>query len=104
MANWGPEDPCTVTTKDIVNGIMDGNPASDNLEAVRVAEDFFYSSCPSVHQLGLIDAASLAMADGTAVVSYESTFGMHFLSCGRFCPCHDNCSTTILCPMLNGDW
>lgn len=27
-----PEDLCTVTTKDIVHDIIDGKPASDNLE------------------------------------------------------------------------
>ena len=87
-----PEDPSTVTTRDIVNDIMDGKPASDNPEAALQKIFSILAVLPSV-RLGLVDANNLTMSgDGTAVVSHASPFGRHLPSCSHSCPYRSGCA------------
>ena len=70
-----PKDSCTTTTKEIVNDIMDGKPASDNPEAALQKIFSILAVFPSI-KAGLIDTANLTMSgDGTAVISHSSPFG-----------------------------
>ena len=72
-----PQDPCTVTTRDIVDNITHGIPASDNPEAALQMIFSILAVPPSV-QLGLIDSENLTLSgDGTAVVSHSSPYGRH---------------------------
>lgn len=87
-----PEAPSTVTTRDIVNGIMDGRPASDNPEAALQKIFSILAVLPSV-RLGLIGTDSLTLSgDGTAVVSHASPFGRHLPSCSHSCPYRSGCA------------
>lgn len=87
-----PEDPCTVTTRDIVHDIMSGKPASDNPEDALQKIFSILAILPSI-RFGLIDTANLTLSgDGTAVVSHASPFGRHLTSCSRTCPYRDGCS------------
>ena len=99
-----PEDPCTVTTRDIVNDIMDGKPASDNPEAALQKIFSILALFPSI-RLGLIDTDSLTLSgDGTAVVSHASPFGKHLPSCSRSCPYRNDCSRHYSDPDAEWGW
>lgn len=79
-----------VSTKDIVNTIRNGLPASDNPEAALQEIFFFLAVLPSI-QPGLINAGNLTMSgDGTAVVSHASPYGKHLSSCVPSCPYRDD--------------
>ncbi len=99
-----PEDPCTVTTRDIVDGITNGKPASDNPEAALQKIFSILAVLPSV-QLGLIDTDDLTVSgDGTAVVSHASPFGRHLPSCPRSCPYRRDCSRHYSDPDAEWGW
>lgn len=99
-----PEDPCTVTTRDIVHDIMSGKPASDNPEGVLQKIFFILAVLPSI-RFGLIDTADLTLSgDGTAVVSHASPFGRHLTSCSRSCPYRDGCFRHYSDPDAEWGW
>ena len=66
-----PEDPSTVTTRDIVNDIMDGKPASDNPEAALQKIFSILAVLPSV-RLGLVDANNLTTVSYTHLRAHET--------------------------------
>ena len=99
-----PEDPCTTTTREIVNDIMDGKPASDNPEAALQKIFSILAVLPSIN-LGLIDADNLTLSgDGTAVISHASPFGRHLPSCSCFCPYRNSCSCHYSDPDAEWGW
>ena len=99
-----PEDTCTVTTRDIVQDIMDGKPASDNPEAALQKIFSILAVLPSI-QLGLVDAAGLTLSgDGTAVISHASPFGRRLSSCSRSCPFRKKCSRHYSDPDAEWGW
>lgn len=99
-----PEDPCTVTSKDIVNDILDGKPAADNPEAALQKIFSILAVLPSV-RLGLIDTQNLTLSgDGTAVVSHSSPYGRHLSSCVRDCPYRDGCGRHYSDPDASWGW
>ena len=99
-----PEDPSTVTTKDIVNDILDGKPASDNPEEALQKIFSVIAVLPSV-QLGLIDPASLTLSgDGTPVVSHSSPFCRHLSSCRQSCPYRSGCPRHYSDPDAEWGW
>ena len=99
-----PEDTCTTTTRDIVNDIMSGKPASDNPEAVLQKIFSILAVFPSL-RLGLLDAAHLTVSgDGTAVVSHSSSYGKHLTSCGPSCPYRSSCGRHYSDPDAGWGW
>lgn len=99
-----PEDTCTTTTKEIVNDILKGRPASDNPEAVLQTIFFIIAVLPSI-QAGLIPADSLTLSgDGTAVVSHASPFGRHLPSCSHSCQFRATCSRHYSDPDAEWGW
>ncbi len=99
-----PEHPCTVTTRDIVDNITNGIPASDNPEAALQKIFSLLAVLPSV-RLGLVDAAGLTISgDGTAVVSHASPFGRHLSSCPRSCPYRRGCPRHYSDPDAEWGW
>lgn len=99
-----PEDPSTATTRDIVDDITNGNPASGNPEAALQKIFSILAVFPSV-RLGLVDAANLTLSgDGTAVVSHASPSGRHLSSCSRSCPYRNNCSRHYSDPDAEWGW
>lgn len=99
-----PEDPCTVTARDIVNDILAGKPAADNPEAALQKIFSILAVLPSV-RLGLIDPQDLTLSgDGTAVASHSSPFGRHLPSCGKDCPYRDGCGRHYSDPDAAWGW
>ncbi len=99
-----PEDPSTVTTRDIVNDILAGKPAFENPEAVLQRILYIPAVFPSIRP-GLVNAAKLTMSgDGTAVVSYSSPFGRHPPFCSRSCPYRSGCSRHYSDPDAEWGW
>ncbi len=99
-----PQDPCTVTTRDIVDNITHGIPASDNPEAALQMIFSILAVPPSV-QLGLIDSENLTLSgDGTAVVSHSSPYGRHLSSCAKDCPYRDGCARHYSDPDAGWGW
>ena len=99
-----PEDPCTITTRDIVNNILDGKPASVNPEAALQKIFSIIAVLPSV-QLGLIDPENLTLSgDGTAVVSHSSPYGRHLSSCSKSCPYRSGCPRHYSDPDAEWGW
>ena len=99
-----PDDPCTVTTKDIVNDIMAGKPASGNPEAALQMIFSILAVLPSV-RLGLIDPENLTLSgDGTAVLSHSSPYGRHLSSCAKCCPYRDGCGRHYSDPDASCGW
>ena len=99
-----PEDPCTVTTKDIVNDIMAGKPASGNPEAALQKIFSILAILPSA-RLGLINLENLTLSgDGTAVVSHASPYGRHLSSCGKGCPYRKDCGRHYSDPDAEWGW
>jgi len=98
-----PEDTCPVTTREIVNDILDGKPASDNPEAARQKIFSILAVFPSI-RLGLVDADNLTMSgDGTAVVSRASPF-RQAPSCIHSCPYRDGCPRHYSDPDAEWGW
>ena len=78
-----PEDPSSITTRDIANTIMDGKPASENPEAALQKIFSILAVFPSL-RLGLVDSNDLTVSgDGTAVVSHTSPYGRRLPACGQ---------------------
>lgn len=99
-----PQDPCTVTCRDIANDILDGKPAADNPQAALQKIFSILAVLPSVRP-GLIDAQNLTLSgDGTAVVSHSSPYGRHLHSCGRDCPFRDGCGRHYSDPDASWGW
>ena len=99
-----PEDPCTITTGDIVNDILDGKPASDNPEAALQKIFSIIAVLPSV-RLGLIDPENLTLSgDGTAVVSHSSPYGRRLHSCSKSCPYRTGCPRHYSDPDAEWGW
>ena len=99
-----PEDPCTVTTKDIVNDIIAGKPAVDNPEAALQKIFSILAILPSA-RLGLISLENLTLSgDGTAVVSHASPYGRHLSSCGKTCPYRKDCGRHYSDPDAAWGW
>lgn len=99
-----PDDPLTVTTRDIVNDIMNGTPASENPEAALQNIFSILAVLPSV-RLGLIDAENLTLSgDGTAVVSHSSPYGRHLSSCSKSCPYRNGCGRHYSDPDAAWGW
>lgn len=97
-------DDGTVSTKDSVNDIKNGLPASDNPEAALQEIFFFLAVLPSI-RLGLIDDGNLTMSgDGTAVVSHASPFGKHLSSCSPSCPYRHGCARHYSDPDAGWGW
>ena len=99
-----PDDPCSVTTKDIVKDIMAGKPASGNPEAALQMIFSILAVLPSV-RLGLIDLENLTLSgDGTAMLSHSSPYGRHLSSCGKCCPYRDGCDRHYSDPDAEWGW
>lgn len=99
-----PDDPSPVSTKDIVDRIMDGRPASDNPETALQRIFFLLAVIPSI-RLGLIDAQALTLSgDGTALVSHASPYGRHLSSCTLSCPYRDTCGRHYSDPDAEWGW
>ena len=99
-----PDAPCTVTTKDIVNDIMAGKPASGNPEAALQMIFSILAVLPSV-RLGLVDPENLTLSgDGTAVLSHSSPYGRHLSSCAKCCPYRDGCGRHYSDPDASCGW
>lgn len=97
-------DDDTVSTRDIVNNIKNGLPASDNPEAALQEIFFFLALIPSM-RLGLVDSANLTMSgDGTAVVSHASPYGKHLSSCMHSCPYRHGCGRHYSDPDAGWGW
>lgn len=93
-----------LSTKDIVNRIKNGLPASDNPEAALQEIFFFLALLPSM-RLGLIDTGSLTMSgDGTVVVSHASPYGKHLSSCAPSCPFRHDCGRHYSDPDAGWGW
>ena len=96
-----PEDPSTVTTRDIVNDIINGKPGADNPEAPLQKIFSILAVLPSI-RLGLIDAKNLTLSgDGTAVISHSSPYGKHLSSCRKDCP-YRNAAAVIIPTLTPG--
>lgn len=81
----------TSTTKTIVDGILRGNPATDNPEAALQEIFTLLTVLPSI-RAGLIDAENLTLSgDGTAVTSHSSPYGRHLSSCDTDCTFRRTC-------------
>ena len=97
-------DDTSVSTKHIVQNIMNGLPASDNPEAPLQEIFYFLAVMPSM-KLGLIDPSSLTLSgDGTAVVSHSSCFGKHLPSCSRDCRFRASCGRHYSDPDAGWGW
>lgn len=97
-------DDGTVSTRDIVNDIKNGLPASDNPEAALQEIFFFLAVLPSM-RLGLVNSGNLTMSgDGTAVVSHASPFGKHLSSCSPSCPYRHGCGRHYSDPDAGWGW
>ncbi len=69
-----PDDPCSITTKDIVSITLDGKPASENPETALQTIFSLLATLPSI-QMGLSNLDDLTISDnGTAVVSQCISF------------------------------
>lgn len=80
------EDDSSTTCKDIVAGIMDGAPASNNAEAVLQKIFNLLAVLPSI-DLGLVDPNHLTISgDGTAVEAHASPYGKRLPSSVKDCP------------------
>lgn len=78
-----PEDPCTITARDIVNDILDGKLAADNPEAALQKIFSILAVLPSV-RLGLIDSQNLTLSgDGTAALSHSSPYVKWYTKTGH---------------------
>lgn len=98
------DDNDSVSTRDIVNNIKNGLPASDNPEAALQEIFFFLAVLPSM-RLGLVDSANLTMSgDGTAVVSHASPYGKHLSSCPPSCPFRHDCGRHYSDPDAGWGW
>lgn len=99
-----PEDPSKVTTRDIVDDIMNGKPGADNPEAPLQKIFSILAVLPSV-RLGLIDTENLTLSgDGTAVVSHSSPYGRHLSSCVKDCPYRNGCNRHYSDPDAGWGW
>ena len=99
-----PEDPCTVTARDIVNDILAGKPAADNPEAALQKIFSILAVLPSA-RLGLVDLDNLTLSgDGTAVVSHSSPYGRRLPSCPKGCTYRENCSRHYSDPDASWGW
>ena len=99
-----PEDPSTVTTRDIVNDIINGKPGADNPEAPLQKIFSILAVLPSI-RLGLIDAKNLTLSgDGTAVISHSSPYGKHLSSCRKDCPYRNGCGRHYSDPDAGWGW
>ncbi len=99
-----PEGPSPVTTRDIVDRIMDGQPASDNPDAALQRIFFLLAVLPSI-RLGLINPAELTLSgDGTAVPSHASPSGRHLTSCPSSCPYRNACPRHYSDPDAGWGW
>ncbi len=99
-----PQDPSSITTRDIVNSIQDGKPASENPEAALQKIFSILAVFPSL-RLGLLDSHNLTVSgDGTAVVSHTSPYGRHLPTCGQFCPYRGTCDRHYSDPDAGWGW
>lgn len=99
-----PDDPSTITTKDIVDRILHGQPASDNPEAALQRIFFLLVVIPSI-RLGLIEPDALTLSgDGTAVVSHASPYGRRPPSCEPSAPCRDSSGRHYSDPDAQWGW
>lgn len=99
-----PEDPSSITTKDIVHDILDGKPAFDNPEAALQVIFSLIAVLPSI-QMGLIPSDELTISgDGTAVVSHASPFGRHLPSCPKSCRFRPSCARHYSDPDAEWGW
>lgn len=99
-----PEDTCTTTTRDIVDAVMDGRPASPNPEAALQKIFSLLAVFPSL-RLGLLDAQDLTVSgDGTAVPSHSSPYGRHPASCSTSCPFRNTCGRHYSDPDAGWGW
>lgn len=86
-----PQEAARITTKDIVDDIMDGKPVSDGTQEALQKIFSILAVLPSL-KAGLFDAAHLTVSgDGTAVASRSSPYGRHLSSCGHSCPFRSTC-------------
>ncbi len=99
-----PQDPSSITTRDISNRIMDGKPASENPEAALQKIFSILAVFPSL-RLGLLDSNNLTISgDGTAVVSHASPYGRHLPACGQSCPYRGTCGRHYSDPDAGWGW
>lgn len=99
-----PEDPSSITTRDIANSIMDGKPASDDPEAALQKIFSILAVFPSL-RLGLVNPQDRTVSgDGTAVVSHSSPYGRHLPACGHSCPYRGGCGRHYPDPDAGWGW
>lgn len=86
------KEDASLSTRNIVDNIFHGLPASDNPEAALQHIFFLLAVLPSM-RLGLVGSQNLTLSgDGTAVVSHASPYGKHLSSCASSCPFRKDCS------------
>ena len=94
------------SSSDIVKKIMNGEPVSNNPEALL--QDIFYLAAvrPSLNS-GLIPTDNFTLSgDGTAVVSHSSFYGHHHVSCtsSKSCPYSASCQRHYSDPDAGWGW
>ena len=99
-----PQDTASTTTRDIVDGIMDGKPVSGNTQEALQKIFSIPAVLPSL-QTGLLDAADLTVSgNGTTAASHSPPYGRHLSSRDRSCPFRSTCGRHYSDPDAGWGW